>query len=230
MYIFNTYSAASGSLNASHKCEIAQQQRDGEIQVNKHVNSMEELLSVKSRVQIRAFTIMKFASDMYSKHQGSYSMTQGSCLLHILFPWFVNTLCLLVACLHGITLSVQQTMLPPPPTPRHTDIQIEQCHCYSFCISGGSCIVHAHKYSWWFWSGNLLITQKLNSIWPFLSYLLFTYIASLYVLLSYHIIAITHDILWKNCQSAVFCHNCWSISCWWIHINDTFHNQLHFFC
>ena len=47
MYIFNTYSAASGSLNASHKCEIAQQQRDGEIQVNKHVNSMEELLSVK---------------------------------------------------------------------------------------------------------------------------------------------------------------------------------------
>ena len=122
MYIFNTYSAASGSLNASHKCEIAQQQRDGEIQVNKHVNSMEELLSVKSRVQIRAFTIMKFASDMYSKHQGSYSMTQGSCLLHILFPWFVNTLCLLVACLHGITLSVQQTMLPPPPQPPDTQI------------------------------------------------------------------------------------------------------------
>ena len=38
--VFSTYSAASGSLNANHKCEVSQQQRDGQIQVNKHVDSM----------------------------------------------------------------------------------------------------------------------------------------------------------------------------------------------
>ena len=40
-YLFNTYSAASGSLNANHKYEISQQQRDGQIQVNKHMDSMQ---------------------------------------------------------------------------------------------------------------------------------------------------------------------------------------------
>ena len=38
--VFSTYSAACGSLNANHKCEVSQQQRDGKIQVYEHVDSM----------------------------------------------------------------------------------------------------------------------------------------------------------------------------------------------
>ena len=52
-HLFIAYSAASGSLNAKHKNKISQQQRDGQIQVNKYVDSMEQFLPAETRVPTR---------------------------------------------------------------------------------------------------------------------------------------------------------------------------------
>ena len=44
LWLKYAYSAAGGSLNANHECEVAQQQRDGQVEVDKQVDSVEQPL------------------------------------------------------------------------------------------------------------------------------------------------------------------------------------------
>jgi len=43
-----TYSAAGGSLNTNHECEVAQQQRNVQVEVDKQVDSTEQLFPARS--------------------------------------------------------------------------------------------------------------------------------------------------------------------------------------
>ena len=45
--LLQTYSVAGGSLNTKHECEVAQQQRDAQVEVDKQVDSTEQLFPAK---------------------------------------------------------------------------------------------------------------------------------------------------------------------------------------
>ena len=47
-----TYSVAGGSFNANHECEVAQQQRDGQVEVDEQVDSTEQPLPARSTSEV----------------------------------------------------------------------------------------------------------------------------------------------------------------------------------